>query len=392
MRTTLATAIPLLLILWAGPLGAAWRANAAGTGAAAARTLGGPTAVTAVAPSSSTVVVGWSAPITGPVPDGYTVRRLAPSTGVVCAVDAATLKCVDSGLAAATSYSYAVEARLGSWSSVPSGPVSVTTPVPGPYLVSVGTGARTAGAAFTATITATTDGTTVDTTYTGTRVVSFSGPAASPSGQTPSYPTSVSFTAGVGLASITLYDAGNVTLVATDGATQRLDAGRGQHRYRDATSVHLVDAVLCRRRRRRGERRQVPQPGEPVRRIPEPGHPERRLAPGDDHPQPGDRDAQPLVAEHHEREHRVVAAVPIQAAERQPAVGDRGCRGTRPHGCDLRRQPFLTPQSPGGEVGFLPESANRASARLRLALRHGCPGSTASIAAGRHDQAVRGPV
>ena len=218
MRSTLATAIPLLLILWAGPLGAAWRTYAAGSGDASARTLGGPTAVTAVASSSSTVVVGWSAPTTGPVPDGYTVRRLAPSAGVVCAVDASTLTCVDRGLAASTSYSYTVEARLGSWSSVPSGPVAVTTPVPGPYLVSVGTGARTAGTAFIATITATTDGTTVDTTYTGTKVVSFSGPTASPSGQSPSYPTTVSFTAGVGLASITLYDAGNATLVATDGA------------------------------------------------------------------------------------------------------------------------------------------------------------------------------
>ena len=217
MRTILATGIPLLLILWAGPLGAAWRASAAGSGDAAARTLGGPAAITAVAPSSSTVMVGWSAPTSGPVPGGYTVRRVAPTAAAVCSVGATTFACADSGLAASTSYSYTVQATLGSWASGPSGPVSVTTPAPGPYLVSVGTPA-TAGTAFSATITATTNGTTVDTTYTGTKVVAFSGPAASPSGQSPSYPATVTFTAGVGHATMTLFDAESTTLVATDGS------------------------------------------------------------------------------------------------------------------------------------------------------------------------------
>ena len=218
MRTIIAAGIPLLLILWSGPLGAAWRANAAGSGSAAARLLGGPAAVTAAAPSSSTVVVGFSAPLAGPAPDGYTVRRVAPSAAVVCSVGAATFACTDSGLAASTAYSYTVESRLGSWSSVPSGPASVTTPAPGPYLVSVGAGSRTAGSAFSATITATTNGTTVDTTYTGTKVVAFSGPSASPSGQTASYPATVTFTAGVGHATMTLFDAESTTLVATDGS------------------------------------------------------------------------------------------------------------------------------------------------------------------------------
>ena len=217
MRTLIATGIPLLLILWSGPLGAAWRASANGSGNAAARPLGGPAAVTAVAPSSSTVLVGWSAPSSGPAPDGYTVRRVAPTAAVVCSVGATTFACADSGLAASTSYSYTVESRLGSWTSVPSGPVSVTTPAPGPYLVSVGAGTRTAGSSFSATITATTNGATVDTTYTGTKTVAFSGPSASPSGQTPSYPATVTFTAGIGHATIALFDAGSATLVATDG-------------------------------------------------------------------------------------------------------------------------------------------------------------------------------
>ena len=218
MRAILATGIPLLLLLWSGPLGASWLANATGSGHAGARTLGVPTALTAAAPSSSTVMVGWSPPSTGPTPDGYTVRRLTPTAEVVCAVSASTFACVDDGLAASTPYSYSVEARLGSWSSTPSGPIAVTTPAPGPYLVSAGAGPHTAGTAFTVTVVATTDGTTVDTTYTGTRTVSFSGPGASPSGQAPTYPGSVTFVAGVGHATVALYAAESATLAVTDGA------------------------------------------------------------------------------------------------------------------------------------------------------------------------------
>ncbi len=218
MRTFFATALPLLLLLWSGPVGAAWFANAMGTGSAVAHSLGIPVSVTAVAPSSSTVVVGWSPPATGPAPGGYTVRRVTPTPTVVCAVGATISSCVDGGLTAATSYSYTVEANLGSWSSPASTPVSVTTPVPGPYQVSIGSGTHTAGSSFTASITATTDGTTVDTSYFGSKAVTFSGPSASPSGVAPAYPAIVVFTAGVGSASITLSAAESVTLDVTDGS------------------------------------------------------------------------------------------------------------------------------------------------------------------------------
>ena len=56
-----------------------------------------------------------------------------------------------------------------------------------------------------------------DTTYGGTRTITFSGPANSPFGSAPVYPANVSFTNGVGTATITLYNAASTTLNATDG-------------------------------------------------------------------------------------------------------------------------------------------------------------------------------
>jgi hypothetical protein len=75
-----------------------------------------------------------------------------------------------------------------------------------------------AGTAFSVTITA------VDTwgnnaPINGSQAVTFSDPDPSPSGQTPTYPATVSFTNGVGTASMTLYDAESTTLTATLGST-----------------------------------------------------------------------------------------------------------------------------------------------------------------------------
>jgi hypothetical protein len=82
---------------------------------------------------------------------------------------------------------------------------------------SLSTPSPTAGTSFTETITAKLAAGGTDTTYTGAKSVVFTGPAASPSGSSPSYPASVTFTSGVGTASITLYDAQSTTLTATQG-------------------------------------------------------------------------------------------------------------------------------------------------------------------------------
>jgi hypothetical protein len=78
-------------------------------------------------------------------------------------------------------------------------------------------GTRTAGTAFNVTITAVFNGAT-DTSYTGSKAITFSGPVTSPSGTAPSYPASVTFTNGVGTANITLYKAQTTSLTATQGA------------------------------------------------------------------------------------------------------------------------------------------------------------------------------
>ena len=75
----------------------------------------------------------------------------------------------------------------------------------------------TAGSSFTVTLTAQLSGGGTDTTYGGTRTITFSGPASSPFGNAPVYPANVTFTNGVGTATITLYNAASTTLNATDG-------------------------------------------------------------------------------------------------------------------------------------------------------------------------------
>ena len=75
----------------------------------------------------------------------------------------------------------------------------------------------TAGSSFTVTLTAQLSGGGTDTTYGGTRTITFSGPGSSPFGSAPVYPANVTFTNGVGTATITLYNAASTTLNATDG-------------------------------------------------------------------------------------------------------------------------------------------------------------------------------
>jgi hypothetical protein len=78
-------------------------------------------------------------------------------------------------------------------------------------------GGEVAGTGFNETIKAILPSGATDTSYTGSKIVTFSGPSKSPSGTAPSYPASVTFQSGVGAASVTLYDAQTTTLTATQG-------------------------------------------------------------------------------------------------------------------------------------------------------------------------------
>ena len=162
--------------------------------------------------------MSWAAPI-APSPTQYVVRRIACSTtATVCTVGGSTFGCTDSGLSASTTYTYTVEARLGAWSSGATGGFTATTLTP-TFKVVPTSGTRTAGGAFAAVLTATTNGTTTDRALdTGAHGGPlFSGPGSSPSGSAPVYPGSVTFSAGVGTASVTLVDAESTTMTVTDG-------------------------------------------------------------------------------------------------------------------------------------------------------------------------------
>jgi hypothetical protein len=81
-------------------------------------------------------------------------------------------------------------------------------------------GTRTAGAAFSVSITALDQWSNVATGYAGSKSIVFSGPGNSPapSNAPPTYPGSVTFAAGLASPSVTLFKAENTSLTATDSS------------------------------------------------------------------------------------------------------------------------------------------------------------------------------
>ena len=76
-------------------------------------------------------------------------------------------------------------------------------------------GPQTAGTAFNVTLTGTD---AYGNPFTGTVSPTFSGPANSPNGMAPTYPTTVTFTNGTATPQVTLFDAQTTTLKVTSGA------------------------------------------------------------------------------------------------------------------------------------------------------------------------------
>ena len=79
---------------------------------------------------------------------------------------------------------------------------------------------REAGVAFNVTVTAWDSWRNTAKSYAGAKTITWSEPASSPSGKAPSYPATVTFTAGAGTASIKLYDAQTTTLKAMEGTIE----------------------------------------------------------------------------------------------------------------------------------------------------------------------------
>ena len=194
-----------------------------GTGSASVSTLATPASVSATA-SGTSVTLTWSGPAApgGGNVDGYYVQRSPGSAGGTCASSPSSLlggsasSCNDTGLATGA-YTYTVVAVYRSWtSSAASNVVNVSAAVVDHFDLTA-PGTATAGTAIAVTVTAKdASGATVPG-YTGTKALSWSGGTAAPNGSTPTYPPDVTFSGGVGAASITLVKAETVTLTATEG-------------------------------------------------------------------------------------------------------------------------------------------------------------------------------
>lgn len=184
---------------------------------AVAQALGTPSLALSGSPSPDGVSLSVGAPASGIAPAAYRVDRTAPTavTGVCTMAVAGT--CTDAAPVAGQQNTYAVYALRHAWASFVPATLDVAVPAETrSFALTPSTATPTAGTAFTVTVTAK-NGAATDTTYSGSKTLVWSG------GQTvgsfaPSYQTAVTFTNGVATATVTLYQAGAQTLVATDSA------------------------------------------------------------------------------------------------------------------------------------------------------------------------------
>ncbi|HXI72366.1 MAG TPA: fibronectin type III domain-containing protein [Verrucomicrobiae bacterium] len=185
-----------------------------------------PTANAASAITSTSFSANWSAAATA---TGYQLD-VATDSGFTAFVPGFNnldvgnvLTATVAGLSANTAYHYRVRAYNAGGTSGNSSTIDVTTSstatpkitvtLPGQLSANSGTPSdETAGTAFNVTLTATTDGTAVNSSYNGVKNITFSGPTGSPT-----YPSTVTFSSGVGTANITLTKVETPTLTATDG-------------------------------------------------------------------------------------------------------------------------------------------------------------------------------
>jgi hypothetical protein len=187
---------------------------------AQASSLSAPTSPVVTVNGSQKLTVSWTLPVSQLTGAQYQVVQTAPGApSTICTVSSATTSCPDTGLTPATSYSFSVKAVLSSWqSSTITSSATTSTPV---LTVSIGAGPYTAGSSVAVSqITAKVAGVT-DTTYAGTKTMTWSGLANSPSGTAPLYPSSsVTFTNGVASpgTTFTAYKAAASTLSVADAA------------------------------------------------------------------------------------------------------------------------------------------------------------------------------
>lgn len=213
-------AFALVAALGAAPALAFWSTSGTATADATARTLATPATPSVGSATQTSLVVSGTLPTSGTQVPGtaYTVKR--GSTTLGCALPSSgSYSCTDTGLTGGQTYSYTVVAALGAWTATSPAKTGTTTCAAAPkFTVAASDTTPTAGTAFTVTITAKNCSNATDTTFSGSQPVTFTGPSDSPSGKSPAYPANVTFTNGVGTATVTLYDVETTTLTASSGS------------------------------------------------------------------------------------------------------------------------------------------------------------------------------
>ena len=112
---------------------------------------------------------------------------------------------------------YTLSATDGTLQPATSSAFNIVTPALTSFKVVPATNTPTAGTPFNVTITGLDQSGFTFPGLTGPQTIAFSGPSNSPNGTAPIYPATVTFAAGIGTASVTLYDAQTTKLTATQG-------------------------------------------------------------------------------------------------------------------------------------------------------------------------------
>jgi hypothetical protein len=151
----------------------------------------------------------WSNPANAP--NGTAPEYPATVTFAAGVGTASLLKLYDAQSTTLKAKEGTIEVTLASFTVKAASAVSFSLPTPAE---------QTAGTAFNETMTAWDTWHNIAKSYAGAKTLSFSEPASSPNGKAPSYPATVTFTAGAGTASIKLYDAQSTTLKVTEGTIE----------------------------------------------------------------------------------------------------------------------------------------------------------------------------
>lgn len=236
-------------LIGVAPAYAYWSLTATANASAQADSLTAPAAPSVGSPTTTTLTVSGTLPGTQLAGAAYAVKR---GTTTVCAPSTSPFSCTDTGLSNGTTYSYTVVATLSTWtvaSAATTGTTSCTTP--DAFTVAAPSTA-TAGTAFSVSLTAKRCDGTVDTTYTGTKPLTWGSVIASPTGDTGTLPTTAAFTSGVATISATLFGAGSSTLTATasavTGSSSAIAVAAGapvNFTLSNATSKAVAVTVTC---------------------------------------------------------------------------------------------------------------------------------------------------